>query len=219
MGSISKSLRQLHSRRLNRRRRPASSHAGRLGCGRSVTCPPANNMRKPRSSSPLRDATGERTSSIYDSPKQVNGNASAHPTAKSTRPAIIVIQENRGLNPHIEDVARRLAVEGFLAFAPDLLSVSGGTPPDEDQARELHGRTNPQDITAAAVAAVPFVLAHAESNGNVGVVGFCFGGAWPSQRRRGLSSIRGGLLRAAGLCRPGAAHRAPLLLHYSTDQA
>ena len=56
------------------------------------------------------------------------------------RPAVIVIHENRGLNPHIEDVARRLAVEGYLAFAPDLLSVNGGTPPEEDRARELHTR-------------------------------------------------------------------------------
>ena len=73
----------------------------------------------------------------YDSPKgKINGYL-ARPKAKGKRPSIIVIQENRGLNPHIEDVARRLALEGFLAFAPDLLSVSGGTPPSEDQAREL----------------------------------------------------------------------------------
>ncbi len=112
----------------------------------------------------------------YDSPKgKINGYL-ARPKAKGKRPAVIVIQENRGLNPHIEDVARRLALEGFLAFAPDLLSVSGGTPPDEDQARELHARTDPRDITAAAIAAVPFMITQTESNGNVGVVGFCFGG-------------------------------------------
>ena len=68
-----------------------------------------------------------------NSPKgKINGYL-VRPTEKGKRPAIIVIQENRGLDPHIEDVARRLAVEGFLAFAPDLLSVSGGTPPDEDE--------------------------------------------------------------------------------------
>jgi carboxymethylenebutenolidase len=112
----------------------------------------------------------------YDSPRgKINGYL-ARPKAKGKRPAVIVIQENRGLNPHIEDVARRLALEGFLAFAPDLLSVSGGTPPDEDQARELHAKTDPRDITAAAIAAVPFMLTQGESNGNVGVVGFCFGG-------------------------------------------
>jgi len=112
----------------------------------------------------------------YDSPKgKINGYL-VRPQAKGKRPAVLVIQENRGLNPHIEDIARRLAVEGFLAFAPDLLSVSGGTPADEEQARELHSKTNPADIVAAATAAVPFVLTHPESNGNVGAVGFCFGG-------------------------------------------
>ena len=135
----------------------------------------------------------------YDSPKgKINGYL-VRPKAKGKRPAIIVIQENRGLNPHIEDIARRLAVEGFLAFAPDLLSVSGGTPPDEDKARELHAKTDPKDITAAAIAAVPFIRAHAESNGNVGAVGFLL------RRRRGQShgggepraQSRRGLLRVA----------------------
>src|SRR5436190_6204849 len=116
----------------------------------------------------------ERTA--YDSPKgKINGYL-VRPAAKGKRPAVIVIQENRGLNPHIEDVARRLAVAGFLAFAPDLLSVAGGTPPNEDAARELHAKTDPEVIIAAAVAAVPFMQAHPESTGNVGAVGFCFGG-------------------------------------------
>ena len=112
----------------------------------------------------------------YDSPKgKINGYL-VRLAAKGKRPAVIVVQENRGLNPHIEDIARRLAVEGFLAFAPDLLSVSGGSPPDEDKARELHAKTDPEAIIAAAVAAVPFMQTHAESTGNVGAVGFCFGG-------------------------------------------
>ena len=125
----------------------------------------------------------------YDSPKgKINGYL-VRPTAKGRRPAIIVIQENRGLNPHIEDIARRLAVEGFLVLAPDLLSVPGGTPPDEDKARELHAKTDPKDITAAAVAAVPFLLTHPESNGNVGVVAFASAAALPTAwRRKGQSS-------------------------------
>jgi carboxymethylenebutenolidase len=74
----------------------------------------------------------------YDSPKgKINGYL-VRGKALGKRPAVIVIHENRGLNPHIEDVARRLAVEGYLALAPDLLSVNGGTPPEEDKARELH---------------------------------------------------------------------------------
>lgn len=112
----------------------------------------------------------------YDSPKgKINGYL-ARPKAKGKRPVIIVIHENRGLNPHIQDIARRLAVEGFLALAPDLLSISGGTPADEDQARDLHTKTDSKDMTTAAAAAVPFMISHAESNGNVGAVGFCFGG-------------------------------------------
>ncbi len=153
----------------------------------------------------------------YDSPKgKINGYL-VRPKAKGKRPAIIVIQENRGLNPHIEDIARRLAVEGFLAFAPDLLSVSGGTPPDEDQARELHAKTDPNDITAAAIAAVPFVLTHAESNGNVGVVGFCFGGGVANRMAAAKPELKA-VVVYYGLQVPAAdvsAIRAPLLLHYA----
>lgn len=153
----------------------------------------------------------------YDSPKGKIDGYLVRPTAKGKRPAIIVIQENRGLNPHIEDVARRLAVEGYLTFAPDLLSVSGGTPPDEDKARELHGRTDPQDITAAAIAAVPFVLAHAESNGNVGVVGFCFGGGVANLMAAARPELKA-VVVYYGLQVPAdqvPAIRAPLLLHYA----
>jgi carboxymethylenebutenolidase len=153
----------------------------------------------------------------YDSPKgKINGYM-VRATAKGKRPAIIVIQENRGLNPHIEDVARRLAVEGFLVLAPDLLSVSGGTPPDEDKARELHAKTDPKDITAAAVAAVPFVLTHPESNGNVGVVGFCFGGGVANRMAAENPELKA-VVAYYGLQIPAdqvPAIRAPLLLHYA----
>jgi carboxymethylenebutenolidase len=153
----------------------------------------------------------------YDSPKgKINGYL-VRPTAKGKRPAVIVIQENRGLNPHIEDVARRLATEGFLAFAPDLLSVSGGTPSDEDQARELHAKTDPKDITTAAIAAVPFVLTHTESNGNVGVVGFCFGGGVANRMAAERPELKA-VVVYYGVQVPAdevPAIRAPLLLHYA----
>ena len=92
---------------------------------------------------------------------------------------MIVIHENRGLNPHLEDIARRLAVEGFIALAPDLLSLFGGTPPDEDKARDLHAQHQPagrEDMIAAAVAAVGFMQKNPDSTGKVGAIGFCFGG-------------------------------------------
>ena len=153
----------------------------------------------------------------YDSPKGKIYGYLARPKAKGKRPAVIVIQENRGLNPHIQDVARRLALEGFLAFAPDLLSVSGGTPPDEDQARDLHAKTDPKDLTIAAVAAVPFALHHAESNGNVGVVGFCFGGGVANLMAAESPDLKA-VVVYYGLQVPKekvAAIRAPLLLHYA----
>ncbi len=92
------------------------------------------------------------------------------------RPVVLVIHENRGLNPHLEDVARRLALAGFLAYAIDLLSLLGGTPASEDAARELHGKLNQDDAVTALVAAVSFLKKHPESTGKVGAVGFCFGG-------------------------------------------
>jgi carboxymethylenebutenolidase len=112
----------------------------------------------------------------YDSPKgKINGYL-ARPKAKGKRPAIVVIHENRGLHPHIQDVARRFAVEGFLAFAPDLLSLVGGTPAKEDEALKLHPKMNQDDAVTALVAAVSFLKKHPESTGKVGAVGFCFGG-------------------------------------------
>jgi carboxymethylenebutenolidase len=112
----------------------------------------------------------------YDSPKgKINGYL-ARPKAKGQRPVVLVIHENRGLNPHLEDVARRFALEGFLGYAVDLLSLVGGTPASEDEARALHPKMNQDDAVVALVAAVSFLKKHPESTGKVGAVGFCFGG-------------------------------------------
>jgi carboxymethylenebutenolidase len=92
------------------------------------------------------------------------------------RPGVIVIHENRGLNPHIKDVARRMALEGFLALAPDALAPVGGTPTDEDRAREMIYELDRDATLAAMAAAVPFLAIHAESTGKVGAIGFCWGG-------------------------------------------
>jgi carboxymethylenebutenolidase len=96
---------------------------------------------------------------------------------KGKRPAVIVIHENRGLNPHIQDVARRLALEGFLAYAVDMLSPLGGTPADEDKGRDMIATLDEAETARRIAAAVPFLARHAESTGNVGVVGFCWGGS------------------------------------------
>jgi carboxymethylenebutenolidase len=96
--------------------------------------------------------------------------------ASGKLPAVIVIHENRGLNPHIRDVARRVAIEGFVALAPDFLSPDGGTPSDEDKAREMISALDAAKTNANAVATVAFLEGHEESTGNVGAIGFCWGG-------------------------------------------
>ena len=96
--------------------------------------------------------------------------------AAAKLPTVIVVHENRGLNPHIRDVARRLALEGFVALAPDFLSPLGGTPSDEDKAREMFGQLPAGQATADGVATIAFLGAHEAGNGKVGAVGFCWGG-------------------------------------------
>jgi carboxymethylenebutenolidase len=96
--------------------------------------------------------------------------------AKGKLPVVLVVHENRGLNPHIEDIARRLAVDGFIAFAPDALFPLGGYPGDEDKARELFAKLDAAKTRADFVAAAGYAKALPNSNGHLGVVGFCFGG-------------------------------------------
>ena len=91
-------------------------------------------------------------------------------------PGILVIHENRGLNPHIEDIARRLAVDGFVAFAPDALFPLGGYPGDEDKAREAFGKLEQPKSREDFVAAAAFLKARQECTGKIGAVGFCYGG-------------------------------------------
>jgi carboxymethylenebutenolidase len=91
-------------------------------------------------------------------------------------PGVIVVHENRGLNPYIEDVARRVALAGFVAFAPDALWPLGGYPGNDDEGRALQAKLDRGKITEDFVAAARFLHAHAGCNGSLGVVGFCFGG-------------------------------------------
>ena len=91
-------------------------------------------------------------------------------------PAVLVIHENRGLNPYIEDVTRRLGVAGFLAFAPDALTPLGGYPGNDDEGRALQRKRDSEEMTQDFIAAAELLLTHVFSSGKVGVVGFCFGG-------------------------------------------
>ncbi len=91
-------------------------------------------------------------------------------------PATVVVHENRGLNPYIEDVTRRLALEGYMAFAPDALTPLGGYPGNDDEGRELQKKRDRDEMVEDFVAAVKFLQDHPDSTGKVGAVGFCFGG-------------------------------------------
>jgi carboxymethylenebutenolidase len=114
-----------------------------------------------------------------DSPQgygKVRGLLARPATASGPLPVILVIHENRGLNPHIEDIARRLAVDNFIAFAPDALFPLGGYPGDEDRARELFPKLDQAKTRADFIAAASYLLALPGGNGKLGAVGFCYGG-------------------------------------------
>jgi len=100
----------------------------------------------------------------------------ARPAATGKFPAILVIHENRGLNPYVEDVARRLATSNFIAFAPDGLTSLGGYPGDEEKAAALFGKLDRPKMNEDFVASAAWLKARPESTGRVGVTGFCFGG-------------------------------------------
>ena len=128
-----------------------------------------------------------------------------------------MIHENRGLNPHIEDVTRRLALAGFLALAPDMLSPRGGTPADEERARAMIRELDDVAVLADLKASVAWLATREESNGRVGCVGFCWGGGNANR----LATIDPGLAAAVayyGRVPPVSTVRlieAPLLLHYA----
>jgi carboxymethylenebutenolidase len=132
-------------------------------------------------------------------------------------PSVLVIHENRGLNPHIKDIARRMALEGFNALAVDFLSPLGGTPEDEDQARNMFGELNNAETTANAVAAVDYLQSLDGSNGNVGAVGFCWGGGLVNALAVASPELKAGV---AYYGRQASAEDVPdieaaLMLHYA----
>ncbi|HEV2517619.1 MAG TPA: dienelactone hydrolase family protein [Devosia sp.] len=100
----------------------------------------------------------------------------AYPAEGGPFGAVIVVHENRGLNAHTKDVARRVALEGFVALAPDFLSDLGGTPADEEAARPMFQQLPAADVAANGVATIAWLKTHAKTNGKVGAMGFCWGG-------------------------------------------
>lgn len=139
---------------------------------------------------PLLAANSAQAAIVADSDPRVKGEDITYPGGSGemkgylVKPAehtgklgtVIVVHENRGLNPHIRDVTRRVALKGFVALAPDFLSPLGGTPSDEDKARAMFATLDPARTSADAVATVAFLKDDKDGNGKVGAIGFCWGG-------------------------------------------
>lgn len=137
--------------------------------------------------------------------------------AKGKLPGIVVVHENRGLNPHIEDVARRAALAGFISIGPDMLTPLGGYPGTDDAGREMQSKRDRNQMLEDFIAAAEFLKGHPDCTGKVGVVGFCFGG-WISN----MMAVRIPDLAAAVPFYGGQAPaedvpkiKAPLLIHYA----
>lgn len=141
----------------------------------------------------------------------------ARPAERTGLPAVIIVHENRGLNAHIEDVTRRMALAGFLAYAPDFLSPAGGTPDDEDRAREMIQGLDPADTTADAVAGIAFLKGHPQGNGRAGAVGFCWGGGVVGRLAVADPDLDAAVVFYGQAPDPADAAqiKAPLLLHYA----
>ena len=139
----------------------------------------------------------------------------AKPAGKAA--GVVVIHENRGLNPYIEDVARRLAVEGYLALAPDALTPEGGYPGDEDKGRELFVKLDARKAAEDLLAAFPWLKAHPEGSGKVGAVGFCYGGGMVNRMAVRFPELAAGVPFYGP--QPSAADtakiKAPLQIHYA----
>lgn len=156
----------------------------------------------------------------YDSPKgagKMRGLLVRPADHKKKLAGIVVVHENRGLNPHIEDVARRAALEGFIAFAPDALFPLGGYPGDDDAGRELQQKRNRDEMLEDFIAAYDYLHAHEECNGKIGVVGFCFGGSISNAMAVRIPDLKAAVPFYGG--QPATEDvpkiKAPLLLHYA----
>jgi carboxymethylenebutenolidase len=135
--------------------------------------------------------------------------------SKGKLPLVLVVHENRGLNPHIEDIARRLALDGFIAFAPDALHVLGGYPGDEDKARDLFGKLDQTKTRVDFVTAARWLQQQPEGNGKLGVVGFCYGGGIANYLATQLPDLQAAVpfYGAQPKADDAARIKAPLLIH------
>ncbi|HEV8677124.1 MAG TPA: dienelactone hydrolase family protein [Methylomirabilota bacterium] len=141
----------------------------------------------------------------------------ARPAGAAKAPGVIVIHENRGVQPHIRDVARRAALAGYVTLAPDLMSAVGGTPASEDEARTRFARVELPVALADALKSIEYLRARPDATGKVGVVGFCWGGSLVGEIAAAGADVQAGVV-FYGIAPPldkVSAIKAPLLLHYA----
>jgi len=138
-------------------------------------------------------------------------------TATGTLPGIVVFHENRGLNPHIEDITRRLALDNFIAFAPDALTPLGGYPASgEDEARSLFGTLDRARTAEDMLAGAQFLKAHPECTGRIGAVGFCWGGSTTKTLAARMPDLAAAVpFYGGGQVAEAATIKAPMLIHYA----
>ena len=170
---------------------------------------------------PADDARVQAAYVKYDSPAgsgEMRGLLAKPAGAAGKLPGVVVVHENRGLNPYIEDVARRVALAGFVAFAPDALYPVGGYPGNDDEGRALQAKLDRNKVTEDFVAAARFLSGHAETNGRLGVVGFCFGGGMANTLAWRLPEVVQAAVPYYGGQPPAAEVpkiKASLMLHYA----
>jgi len=159
----------------------------------------------------------------YPSPGGTSGTMRGYlvqPTGPGPFPAVLVVHENRGLNPYIEDVARRVATEGFVALAPDGLSPVGGYPGNDDDGRTLQAGLDQGKLRTDMVNGARFLKSHALSTGNLGVTGFCWGGSTTNFLAVALGADLKGAVPFYGAAAETARVpeiKAPLLIHYAEN--
>jgi len=155
----------------------------------------------------------------YASPKgagEMRGYFARPATIDHRLPGVVVIHENRGLNPYVEDVARRLAAAGFIAFAPDALWPLGGYPGNDDDGRTMQRQRDRAEMVEDFIAAVEFLQNHPDSNGSVGSVGFCFGGSMSGTLAYRVSDLDAAVMFYGGhpSAEDTAKIQAPLMVHH-----
>ena len=201
-------------------RRDFLARAGRYAAG-GTTAATLLAQLSPSFAAPLVAPADARLKTAYvdfPSPQgygKVHGYLAEPAHAKGKLPTILVVHENRGLNPHIEDIARRIALDGYVAFAPDALYPLGGYPGDEDKARDLFPRLDQTKTRADFIAAFHALATLPQGTGKVGVVGFCYGGGIANYLATQLPDLAAAV-PFYGMQPPAAEVariRAPLLIH------